>query len=87
MGAARQHVEHVFGADDGKQIGLGVAVQCGEKGVAARFQQGGAGMDHGGGVRHMLEHLHAGDDVVLFWLFFSQCFCRDRTIGELGTYF
>src|SRR5690606_21223476 len=46
MGAPRQHAQHIFGTDDGKGEGLGVAVDGREEYVTAGLDQGGAGADH-----------------------------------------
>src|SRR5512143_375759 len=65
VGSARQELEDVFGADDGEQVALGVAVERREEHPAARLDQPGAGGNDGGGIGYVLEHFHAGDDVEL----------------------
>src|SRR5205085_2338122 len=61
--AARQQAKDVLGADDGEEIGLRVAVDRGEEDVAAGPHEPRAGGDDARGLRHVLEELHAGNDV------------------------
>jgi hypothetical protein len=58
--ALGQQLEHMLGADDGEQEGLGVAVQRREEQPAARLHECCAGLDDGRRVGHVLEHFHAG---------------------------
>ena len=61
--AARQHAEHVLGADDREQEGLQVAVDGREEHPAAGLDEVGAGLDDRGRIGHVFEHFHAGHDV------------------------
>jgi hypothetical protein len=64
VGTRGQQPQHVLGADDRQRIGFQGAIQRGDENVAPGFDQSTQRRDHGGGIRHVLEHLHAGDDVV-----------------------
>ena len=63
VGSARQHAQDVLGANDGEHERLGIAVDGGEKHLAARLDQFGAGANHRAWIWHVLEHLQAGHHV------------------------
>ena len=67
MGAAGQQLQDIFCTNDGKQVGLWIAIDCRQEKMAAWFQQVFASADDRAWIRHMLEHLKAGDDVKLFY--------------------
>src|SRR5262245_29844072 len=64
MGADRQPAQHVFGADDGKHVGLERAIDGGEQHQSARAYQPGTSGKKGADVGHMLDHLETDDRVV-----------------------
>ena len=82
VGAARQHFGDVFGADHGKQVGGCGAVEGGKEHFAARFDQLHAGGDDGGGVGHVFEHFHAGDDVIASRFACGERFCCDFFVTD-----
>src|SRR5487761_2176576 len=61
--APGQQLQHVFGAEDRKDVGLGVGIQGREHDAAAGLRQRGAGGDRRGGLRNVLEQLETGDDI------------------------
>src|SRR5450830_919786 len=83
VGAARQQLHDVFGADDREQVGLGVTVDGGEEHLAAGLDHAEAGADHRGGVRHVFEHFQAGDHVELLGHFLGQGFGGDLAIFDI----
>src|SRR2546430_2357518 len=68
------HFEQVLSRHNGQTKGLGTAVDRGEEHPAPRLDQFGAGRDHGSGIGHMLEHLHAGHHVKGARLLLGQTF-------------
>ncbi|MCY1416123.1 hypothetical protein D9M71_316240 [compost metagenome] len=82
VGAARQQLHDVFGADDGEQVGLGVAVDGGEEHLAARLDHAVAGADHRRRVWHVFEHFQAGDHVELLGHFLGQGFGGDLPVFD-----
>src|SRR5687767_2422966 len=63
--APGQKLQHVLGADDREEVGLGIAVDGGKEYLPARAHEARAGRDHALGLRHMLQQLHARDDIEL----------------------
>ena len=59
-----QHPRDVFGADHREKVRLHVAVQRGKEYPAARLHERLHASTMPAGLRHVLEHFHAGDDVV-----------------------
>ncbi len=75
VGAAGQQPEHVLGADDGEQPGLGVAVDGGEVDRSLRSGETRAGRHGGARIGHVLEQLHTGDDIE------AACVLRRKPLG------
>lgn len=86
VGPARQQLEDVLRADHRKQVGLGIAVDGREENLSARLDQAVAGADHRGRVRHVFEHLQAGDHVELPGHFLGHLLGGDLPVvdGDAG---
>jgi hypothetical protein len=74
VGTLGQHLQHILGANDRKQVGFRIAVDGREKNMPARFDQSRASGDGARRIGDMLEHFHAGDDVKAAALLGSQFF-------------
>jgi len=61
--ALREQLEEVLCAENGQQVRLWVAIEGGEEDMPAWFDQRCAGGDDACGVRDVLEHFHASDDI------------------------
>ena len=85
--ATRQEVQHVLRANDREQERLRIAIDRREEDPAAGPGQGSAGGDAPGRIRHVLEHLHAGDDIEGGRTLLCPVFCGAFVIGNAGTAF
>src|SRR3954470_8452401 len=61
--AAWQQAQHIFGADDREEIRLRVAVDRRKENLAARADEPCAGRHHARRLGHVLEKLHARNDI------------------------
>ena len=80
--APRQQAQHVLGAQDREQVRLRVAVDRGEDERRRRAWPARARGDDPRGSRHVLEHLHAGDDVERRGDSALQRFGRDEAVVD-----
>ncbi|MCY1442151.1 hypothetical protein D9M71_585030 [compost metagenome] len=87
MGAARQQLHDVFGADDGEQVRLRIAVDGREEHLAAGLDHAEAGTDDRRRVWHVLKHFQAGDHVELLGHFLGQGFGGDLPIFDVDARF
>ncbi len=65
MRARRNELHHVLGADDREQERLEIAVDRGDEHRSAGLHQLCERADRGIGVGHVLQHLHARNDIEL----------------------
>ena len=88
MGATGQQAQHIFRPDNGKHESLGVAVDGAEEYLPAGFDQGGAGTDDRGWVRHVFQHFQTGHHVILTGALFGNLFCRGLQVfhGHAGLF-
>ncbi|MOA11740.1 hypothetical protein D3C78_1316950 [compost metagenome] len=68
VGTLRDHLQNIFRTYDRHQPGLGVAVDGGEEHMTTRFDQVSAGAHHRSRIGNVLQHFHAGHDVVFLWV-------------------
>ncbi len=80
-----QQAQHILRANDGKQPALRVAVDGGEDQRTTRLDQLRAGRHGGGRVRHVLQHLGAGDHVERCRRLGRQSLRRDGPIRHRAT--
>ena len=80
MRAFGNKVQNVFRAQNGVEVGRGVAVDGGEKHPAVGFGKLGAGADDGRGVGNVFQHFHAAHDIEFVRHFGGQIFHADAAV-------
>ena len=83
MSATRNELHHVLGSHDGEQKRFEVPVECGDEDRAPRAHQRRKGRDHLRGIGHVLEHLHAGDDIEASGFGCRDGLRRDHAVVDL----
>ena len=74
------HIEEIFGADNGKQVGLKLSVESRKEDATTGFDEGGAGSHDRCRIRNVLQHFHAGHVIKTPRSFFSQSLNADLAI-------
>src|SRR6185436_1062749 len=77
-----KHLQQVLRADHREQVGLRIAVDGGEKNMAAGFHELGAGGHRARGPGHVFEQFHAGHDIEAAGRSFLQFFGGNQLVSN-----